>query len=254
VLLLQTEYAGDLINSNILSIYDQTIPFGVSKNSNDRALPLSKADKALIKAGYTHSLGSDAYTELDTYLESVPDKSVRYVMGGKFVFLSQYLSDPYRLELFILKVKSLYIGLGCDITINDSCKDFNLAMNQKSWSATVNVYNQLHGKVPYVVGKINPYPFPTVFNLFKNSSGIYKPLKIIWGNGTYRNYGEIDLGDIDSAFPALEIVNYVSQKGQVVLGNKRFNFIYTNNKNDLINIINDDVNGIMGNIIKELGY
>jgi len=257
VTLLQTEANGfrsSWMYKAILSSYNpnNTVSFGVSLNSNDRGLPKFKASDVLQKSGYIYTYDKDtsnAYSVLENKLETSEDNSITYVIGGKLIFLSKFLSDPARLELFKLKVKEVIFGLGCDMTNSVPCRDFNLAMNNTSWKATVDVYNKLHNQITLSVGSAK-YGNQRVYDFYKNTK--HEELKIIYGNTNRNvNYGDISLGDLDSILPASGLANYTTQKGILSLGNKRF--IFKQGKgNDKLYIIKDDIVGILTNIIKNL--
>ena len=250
VVVLQTESTQSNSSScewiKLLNIYDKDkkVSYGLSKDSNDRALPPTKANKHLSNCIPDSAVGN-AYNVLTEALEKAEDLSVRYATGGKLIFLSNYLKNPYHLQLFKLKVTKIYFGLGCDITNNNSCKDFNLAMNDKSWRATKEIYSKLHGIIPFVVGSAK-YGKQRVYDYFKTTAN---DATIIYGNGTYGNFGDISLGDIDIFLPAGELAKYTVIKGNISLGNKRFLF-KKGKGSDELNIINDDIVGIVEKIIK----
>ena len=230
--------------SNSSSIYSNLIKDNsmllVSSNSNDRAIPLMKSVKYLIESGRGSNASQfgNPYLILTDVLKN--NSGIKYMTGGKLIFLSNFLNEPSRFKLFVKSINSIYFGLGCD-PLGSNCKDFNLAMSQQAWSATINVYNKLHNKIPFVVGSIE-YP---IIGVFKYSKGI---IREIYNRGNYKPIDKIGLGDIDSFFVGTNLANNECISGNIVLGNNRFVF-KKGNGIDRYCKIKDDVNGIMTNII-----
>jgi len=213
----------NMLYRSILNEFNSNIPLTLAHGINDRAFR-SKLTNNL--ENYTEIINDDeiedAIETLENKLESQEDKSVTYATGGKLIFLSKFLSNPARLELFKLKVKKIVFGLGCSVLDYQCSNDFNLASTNKAYSATKDIYSKLHGSIPFVVvnDKRGPKSKNRALDIFKNAN---IPLMThLLSTNIYGTYGDHNNGDVEILFSQSRKSNFNTLKCNVELTKKSF--------------------------------
>ncbi len=213
----------NMLYRSILEEFNSEIPLTISHNTNDRSFR-SKLLNNIENYSYTikDSELEDASITLENTLEEQEDKSVSYLVGGKLIFLSKFLSEPDRLELFKLKVKKIIFGLGCNPLDKECKQDFNLASTNKALLATKDIYSKLHNQIPFVVidDKRGKGANVRSLDLFKNSD--IPLMKHLLSTNIYGTYGDHNLGDIEILFSESRVDNFEQKSCNVVFENNSF--------------------------------
>ena len=213
----------NMLYRSILEQFDSKIDLTISHNSSDRVFK-SKLTNNL--ENYVDIIRDDEIEEaamvLQTKLEAQDDKTVSYATGGKLIFLSKFLSDPYRLELFKLKVKDITFGLGCNVLDKSCSKDFNLAATDKAYSATKDIYNKLHNKIPFIVVNDRRGDIKKIRSLDIFKSANIPLMKHLLGTNIYGTYGDHHAGDIEILLSHSRADAFEKHKCNVALVNKSF--------------------------------
>ena len=230
----------NMLYRSIIEEFNSNIPITIAHDVRDRVFRSKLTNNIenysnLVK----DSEVEDAIDVLENTLESQDDKSVSYATGGKLIFLSKFLSDPSRLELFKLKVKEVIFGLGCNPLDSKCSRDFNLAATNQAYSATKDVYSKLHGKIPFVVvddkrGKVRS------LDIFKSAN--IPLMNHLLGTNIYGTYGDHSAGDIEILFAKSREDNFNRYSCDVKLINKSFKAKNIGkNGNDFI-LVNKNIN------------
>ena len=244
----------NMLYRSILEEFKSDIPLTIAHNTSDRVFR-SKLTNNL--ENYTDiiydDVVEDAITVLENKLESKDDKTVSYAIGGKLIFLSKFLSDPERLELFKLKVKEVIYALGCNPRDRSCSRDFNLAATNKAYSATKDVYSKLHGKIPFVViddkrGRVRS------LDMFKSAK--IPLMNHLLGTNIYGTYGDHHAGDVEILFAKSRKDNFNSYRCNVALIDKSFKANSINKSGNDYILINKDIsiNGLTSAIYDSLIY
>jgi hypothetical protein len=192
----------------------------------------------------------DAIIALQNKLEAQDDKTVSYAIGGKLKFLKDFISDPYRLELFTMKVKDITFGLGCNPRDKQCSRDHNLASTPEALSATKTVYSKLHGKIPFIVvddkrGRVRS------LDIFKNAN--IPLMNHLLGTNIYGTYGDHHAGDVEILFSHSRKEHFIAQKCNVVFSKESFKAQNLGSGSDLLLINKDlDINGLTYQIYSSL--
>ena len=242
----------NMLYKSIIDKFNSNIPITLAHNVSDRAFE-SKLTKNL--ENFTEIIEDDqiqdAIEDLETKLEAQDDKSVSYATGGKLIFLSKFLSDPARLELFKLKVKEIVFGLGCNPKDKNCQNDFNLAATNKAYNATKDIYNKLHNKIPFVViddkrGKVRS------LDIFKDAN--IPLMHHLLGTNIYGTYGDHNAGDVEVLFAKSREDSFEKNKCNITLKNRAFKAqsIGSSGNDFILTNKNLDFNNLTYNIYKSL--
>ena len=213
----------NVLYKSILNEFNSNIPLTLAHKTNDRSFRSKLTNNLESYTDITHDNEmDDAIEVLENKLESQNDKSVTYATGGKLIFLSKFISNPARLELFKLKVKKVVFGLDCGALDNQCSNDFNLAATKKAYKATKDVYNKLHGDIPFVVvnDKRGKASSNRALDIFKKAN---IPLMThLLSTDIYGTYGDHNNGDVEILFSQSRKENFNSSKCNLKLINKSF--------------------------------
>ncbi len=213
----------NMLYRSILEEFNSNIPLTIAHNVNDRVFKSRLTDNL---ENYTQIINDtdteEAIETLEEKLESYNDKTVTYATGGKLIFLSKFLSNPQRLELFKLKVKEVIFGLGCNALDKGCSRDFNLAATDIAYNATKDVYNKLHNKIPFVVVDDKRGDIKKIrgLDLFKDAN--IPLMNHLLGTNIYGTYGDHHAGDIEILFAKSRKDNFNRYKCNVSLKDKAF--------------------------------
>jgi len=242
----------NLLYRSILDEFNSNIPLAISTNTNDRTFKSKLTNNIESYSALIYDDETDkAIIALENRLEAQDDKTVSYATGGKLIFLSKFLSDPSRLELFKLKVKEVLFALGCNPQDSSCSNDFNLAATNKAYNATKDVYSKLHGEIPFVVvndkrGRVRS------LDIFKDAN--IPLMHHLLGTNIYGTYGDHNAGDVEVLFAKSRADSFSKHKCNIVLSNRAFKATNLNgNGNDYL-LINKslDINGLTSQIYQNL--
>ena len=211
----------NMLYRSILKEFNSNIPLALAHNVADRAFR-SKLTNNL--ENYTDIIHDDetedAINILQETLEAQEDKTVSYATGGKLIFLSKFLSDPQRLELFKLKVKEITFGLDCNPQDMACGRDFNLAATQMAYNATQDIYAKLHGKIPFIVVDDKRGKSVRSLDIFKNAN--IPLMNHLLGTNIYGTYGDHNAGDIEILFSKSQKASFTKHKCNILFENRAF--------------------------------
>ncbi len=227
----------NMLYRSILDKFNSNIPVTLAHGTSDRAFR-SKLTNNL--ENYTDIINDssieDAIEVLENKLESQEDKTVTYATGGKLIFLSKFLSNPQRLELFKLKVKELIIGMGCNPLDKKCSREFNLAATDKAYRATKDVYSKLHGRIPFGVidDKRGDIKKIRALDIFKNAN--IPLMHHLLGTNIYGTYGDHHAGDVEILFSQSRKEMFNKYRCNVKLENKALKAYIDKNGKDYVYI------------------
>ena len=233
----------NMLYRSILDEFNSNIPLAISTNTNDRTFRSKLTTNIEEYSFLVYDDETDsAITALTIKLESQKDKSVSYATGGKLIFLSKYLSDPSRLELFKLKVKEVLFALGCNPKDMSCSNDFNLAATNKAYKATKDIYNKLHGKIPFVVvdDKRGDIKKIRSLDIFKNAN--IPLMNHLLGTNIYGTYGDHHAGDIEILLAKSRESHFKKYRCNIVLENRAFKAKDINKRGNDYLLVNKDIN------------
>jgi hypothetical protein len=233
----------NILYRSILEEFKSDIPLALAHNTSDRAFRSRLTNNLEEYANIVpDSELEDAIEVLENKLEERDDKTVSYATGGKLIFLSKFLSDPARLELFKLKVKEIIFGLGCNPLDKTCSRDFNLAATDKAYNATKDVYSKLHGKVPFVVVDDKRGNIKHLRALDKFKKADISLMHHLLGTNIYGTYGDHHVGDAEILFAKSREDNFNKYRCNVALTHKSFKAQGVNRGGNDYILINKDIN------------
>ncbi len=245
----------NMLYRSILEEFNSDIPLAISTNSNDRTFRSKLTNNIEDYSSLIYDSQTDpAVTALTNLLESHNDKTVTYATGGKLIFLSKYLSDPQRLELFKLKVKEVIFGLGCNPLDKGCSKDFNLAATDIAYNATKDVYNKLHNEIPFVVVDDKRGDIKKIRGLDQFKDANIPLMNHLLGTNIYGTYGDHHAGDVEILFAKSREDGFNRYSCNVVLSNKAFKATNINKGGNDYILINKDIsiNNLTSKIYRSL--
>jgi hypothetical protein len=242
----------NMLYRSILDEFNSNIPLAISHNTNDRTFRSKLTNNIENYSSLVYDDETDsAITALTNTLEAQEDKSVSYATGGKLIFLSKFLSDPSRLELFKQKVKELIFALDCNPKDKNCQNDFNLAATNKAYNATKDIYNKLHNKIPFVVIN-NKRNKVRSLDIFKDAN--IPLMHHLLGTNVYGTYGDHNAGDVEVLFAKSREDSFEKDKCNITLKNRAFKAqsIGSSGNDFILTNKNLDFNNLTYNIYKSL--
>ena len=232
----------NMLYRSILKEFNSDIPITIAHDVRDRVFQ-SKLTNNL--ENYTEiiedSETQEAIEVLENTLEAQDDKTVSYATGGKLIFLSKFLSDPQRLELFKLKVKEIIFALGCNPQDSSCSNDFNLAATDIAYNATKDVYTKLHGIIPFIVVDDRRGDISKIrsLDIFKNTN--IPLMRHLLGTNIYGTYGDHHAGDVEILFAKSREDHFNKYRCNVVINNKAFKAVNINESGNDFILVNKDI-------------